>query len=160
MIMQALSVAAVKISCWVIVESFVSRYEDHFYLKRNMNEESVNEEFEIAVNGPNLANSDSVIKKALNRHWEGGCWHFYKPQWLRKWHKVTQQSVLKRMWNTKHNLPFMDKCKIKLQWYIYNMLCIWGLWINSIFFFYYEVWFSEEWFRKLYHFTENISVIR
>ena len=62
MIMQALSVAAVKISCWVIVESFVSRYEDHFYLKRNMNEESVNEEFEIAVNGPNLANSDSVFK--------------------------------------------------------------------------------------------------
>ena len=80
MIMQALSVAAVKISCESIVESFVSRYEDHFYLKRNMNEESVNEEFEIAVNGPNLANSDSVIKKALNRHWEGGCWHFYKPQ--------------------------------------------------------------------------------
>ena len=68
MIMQALSVAAFKISCWVIVESFVSRYEDHFYLKRNMNEESVNEEFEIAVNGPNLANSDSVIKKAMNRH--------------------------------------------------------------------------------------------
>ena len=33
-----------------------------------MNEESVNEEFEIAVNGPNLANSDSVIKKAMNRH--------------------------------------------------------------------------------------------
>ena len=24
-------------------------------------------------------------------------------------------TVLKRMWNTKHNLPFMDKCKIKLQ---------------------------------------------
>ena len=45
-----------------------------------MNEESVNEEFEIAVNGPNLANSDSVIKEAMNRHWEGGCWHFYKPQ--------------------------------------------------------------------------------
>ena len=80
MIMQALSVAAVKISCESIVESFVSRYEDHFYLKRNMNEESVNEEFEIAVNGPNLANSDSVNKEAMNRHWEGGCWHFYKPQ--------------------------------------------------------------------------------
>ena len=47
--MQALSVAAVKISCESIVESFVSRYEDHFYLKRNMNEEYVNEEFEMVL---------------------------------------------------------------------------------------------------------------
>ena len=43
----------------------------------NLNEESVNEEFEIAINGPNLANSDSLIKEAMNKHWE--------------WHKVTQQ---------------------------------------------------------------------
>ena len=68
MIMQALSVAAVKISCEsIIVESFVSRYEDHLHLKRNLNEESVNEEFKIAINGAYLANSDSVIKEAMNR---------------------------------------------------------------------------------------------
>lgn len=106
MIMQALSVAAVKISCESIVESFVSRYEDHFHLKRNLNEESVNEEFEIAVNGPNLANSDSVIKEAMNRHWEGGCWHFHKTTIMEKMAQG-DSTVLKRMLNTKNNLPFM-----------------------------------------------------
>ena len=57
MILQTMAVASVKHSCESILESFVSKYENHFDI-RNVNEESANEEFEIAVNGPNLAHSD------------------------------------------------------------------------------------------------------
>ena len=53
-------VSCVKQSCESVLESFVSRYENHFDLRRTMNEESVNEEFEIAMNGPNLGNCDKV----------------------------------------------------------------------------------------------------
>ena len=61
MIMEAIAVSAVKHSCESILESFVSRYENHFDTRRSTEEVSTNEEFEIAVNGPSLAHSDSVI---------------------------------------------------------------------------------------------------
>ena len=47
-IMQAMAVCAVKHSCESILESFVSRYENHFNCRRNNNELSANEEFEKA----------------------------------------------------------------------------------------------------------------
>ena len=58
MILQTMTVASFKNSCDSILESLVSKYENRFNIKRNVNEESANEEFEIAVNGPNLAHSD------------------------------------------------------------------------------------------------------
>ena len=66
MILQTMAVASVKHSCESILESFVSKYENHFDIRRNVNEESANEEFEIAVNGPNLAHSHSVMFEAMN----------------------------------------------------------------------------------------------
>ena len=56
--MQAIAVSAVKQICKTILESFVSMYENHFDIIRNTNGKSTNEEFEIAVNGPNLANEN------------------------------------------------------------------------------------------------------
>ena len=47
-IMQAMAVCAVKHSCESILESFVSRYENHSNCRRNYNELSANEEFEKA----------------------------------------------------------------------------------------------------------------
>ena len=44
-IMQAMAVCAVKHSCECILESYVSRYENHFDCTRNTNEVSANEEF-------------------------------------------------------------------------------------------------------------------
>lgn len=46
MIMQALAVCAVKHSCESVLESFVSRYENHFD-SRSTNEDATNQEFEI-----------------------------------------------------------------------------------------------------------------
>ena len=71
MIMQGHSVAVVKISC----ESVVGGYEDHFH-KEKFEWRICQRGIWIAVNGPNIANSDSAIKEAMNRHWEGGCWEF------------------------------------------------------------------------------------
>ena len=51
MIMQALAVSSVKVSCESVSESFVSKYECHFDERRNMSEEGANEEFEISIKG-------------------------------------------------------------------------------------------------------------
>ena len=41
------------------MESYVSQYEIHFDERRNVEEYTANEEFEISVNGPKLAHADS-----------------------------------------------------------------------------------------------------
>ena len=55
MIMQAITVYSVKQTVESVLESLVSKYENHFTHNRNMDEEHINEEFEIATNGPCLA---------------------------------------------------------------------------------------------------------
>ena len=59
--MLTIAVASVKHSCESILKRFVSEYENHFDERCNVDETTANEEFAIAVNGPNLANNDSVI---------------------------------------------------------------------------------------------------
>ena len=44
MVLQAMAVASVNHSCESILESFVSRYENHFDMRRNVDEETANEE--------------------------------------------------------------------------------------------------------------------
>ena len=111
MIMQALATSAVKHSCESVLESFVSRYENHFDARRPTNEETANEEFEIACNGPNLANSDGVVCEAMDSYWrkKGSHWHFFRTSVLEKLNRYEGESeVLNRMIKTKNNLPFMN----------------------------------------------------
>ena len=97
-----------KHSCESVLESFVSRYENHFDVRRSTDEDTSNQEFEIAVNGPNLAHCDTVLKKAMNQYWkskskDGGIeWHFVKTS------VIGGSEFLHRMLNTKNNLPFMS----------------------------------------------------
>ena len=37
--------------------------------RRNTKEGATNEEFEIATNGPNIANCNSVVKEAMDHYW-------------------------------------------------------------------------------------------
>ena len=76
MVLHDMAVASVKHSCESILESFVFIYKNHFYERRNGDEVTANEEFEICVNGPNLANSEAVIKEAMDLHWGSKSWHF------------------------------------------------------------------------------------
>ena len=46
-------------------------YENHFDEQRNVKEDTANEEFEISMNGPNLAHFESIIIEELNLYWEG-----------------------------------------------------------------------------------------
>ena len=108
MVLQAMAVASVKHSCESILESFVSKYENHFDVRRNVNEITANEEFEISVNGPNLAHSDAVIIEAMNLHWEGKPWHFH---WTYKEQLINPSgisNVLKHLKSIQNHLPIMD----------------------------------------------------
>ena len=70
---------SVKHSCESILESFVSRYENHFDERRNVDEATaIIEELEICVNGPNLAHYEADLKEAVDLHWGGKSWHFFR----------------------------------------------------------------------------------
>ena len=68
---------------------------------------TANEEFEIAVNGPNLAHADSVIMEAMDLYWGGKPWHFYRSSPLEKLGPGTSDT-LKRLYCDKNSLPIMD----------------------------------------------------
>ena len=114
MIMQAIAVCSVKHSCESVLESFVSRYENHFDARRNTDEDTSNEEFEIAVNGPSLAHCDTVVKEAMDNYWREkskdglGEWHFLRTSVLEKLKKYDTSEVLARKIKKKNNLPFMN----------------------------------------------------
>jgi hypothetical protein len=78
MVLHAVAVASVKSSCESILESFVSQYENHFDERRNVDEQTATEEFEISVNGPSLPHADSVISEAMDLYWKGKPWHFIR----------------------------------------------------------------------------------
>ena len=48
--------------------TFVSHYKNHFDVRRYTNEDTSNQEFEIAVNGPNLAHCDTDVKQAMDQY--------------------------------------------------------------------------------------------
>ncbi len=77
----------------------------YFDYRRNKSEILANEEHEIAVNGPNLANCDSVINEAMRKYWnkKGGQWHFFKQGILEQ-----DSTVLKRIKSTKNKFSFMN----------------------------------------------------
>ena len=111
LIMQALSVCAVKHSCESVLESFVSCYENHFDSRRNTEEGATNEEFEIATNGPNIANYDGVVKEAMDLYWSsrGGSWHFFRSSVVEKLKSFRGDSeVMDRIMSTENSLPFMN----------------------------------------------------
>ena len=90
-----------------ISDFLVSEYENHFDERKNVEENTANEEFEIAINGPNLAHADAVILEAM--YWKGKPWHFYRTSLLEKLvnHSGTSKTM-KRLDYVKKSLPIMD----------------------------------------------------
>ena len=76
LIMQVLSVAMLCNTVESYIESFVSVFECHFDSRRNLNEESMTNEFNIAINGPTLSKADGVLTKALNMYFDSTNWRF------------------------------------------------------------------------------------
>lgn len=54
-----------KQSCESVLESFVSRFENHFDYRRYTDEDASNEEFEIAANGSSFAHCDIVVEATM-----------------------------------------------------------------------------------------------
>ena len=91
------------------MESYVSQYEIHFDERRNVDEHTANEEFEISVNGPKLAHADSVILEAMDLHFKGKAWHFFRSSLIEKLvNPCGTSSTLKRLESEKNSLPIMD----------------------------------------------------
>ena len=108
-VLQAMAVASVKHSCESILESFVSKYENHFDERRNVDEVTANEEFEICVNGPNLAHAESVVKDAMDIHWKNKPWHFFRSSGLEKLVNPTGISkTIRRLIESRNKLSIMD----------------------------------------------------
>ena len=111
MIMQAIAVYSVKQTVESVLESLVSKYENHFTHNRNMDEGNVNEEFEIATNGPCLAFCNSVVEEAMVKYWEGKPWHFFTNSAL---HPINSQlsqrqsKVIRKLKNCHSKFPFME----------------------------------------------------
>ena len=109
MIMQAIAVCCVKQSCESVLESLVLQYEHHFNSNRNMNEDHINEEFFISVNGPNLAHCNSVVEEAMNKYWKQKDWHFYRTSLSDHLKDFDGDSkVLNRLFNEKSKFPFKE----------------------------------------------------
>ena len=93
----------------------MSRYENHFDARRSTDEETSNQEFEIAVNGPSLARCDTVVREAMDNYWREkshdgvGVWHFFRTSVMEKLQIYEENSeVMDRMLGTKNKLPFMN----------------------------------------------------
>ena len=110
----AITVCSIKHSCESVLESFVSRYENNFDERRRTNEDTSNEEFEIASNGPTLAHCEAVVTEAMDSYWRGkskdgtGEWH-HKTLVVEKLYKFEENSeVLNRIIAEKNKLPFIS----------------------------------------------------
>ena len=106
---QAICAAAIKTSVESDVESLVSRYEKHFKVDRQLDEENAEGEMEIAENGPLLVHADRLLKKAMEKYWrsvnQSGEWHFIrkKSEGL-----FIKSKVIDRLKSEKSKLSFMD----------------------------------------------------
>ena len=52
-----------------ILESFVSKYKNLFDLRRNTDEDTSRQEFEISINGPNFDHCNTVVEEAMDASW-------------------------------------------------------------------------------------------
>ena len=82
MVMQAVVAASTKFSVESVLESIVSRYEDHFDKTHSVGEEVALNEMEISINGPSIAHCNSVVRAAMNLYWiakkKSKSWHFVR----------------------------------------------------------------------------------
>ena len=62
-----------------MAESVISIYNQHNNKHINIGEDTADDETFVVYNGPEIGESDDVLKEALNLHFrnkKGGAWHF------------------------------------------------------------------------------------
>ena len=102
---------AVKLAVESVVESLVSRYEQHFTKSRQLEEEHKMQEMEIAENGPILVRAEPVLKEAMQKYWDAhnnGCWHFLRTSRNIKSYEGTEGKTVSKLLKQKSSFPFQD----------------------------------------------------
>ena len=111
-IVHCICTASVKVSVESVVETLVSRYEQHFDSSRQLTEDHALEEMQIAENGPLLQHADSLLDRSMNNYWksnnERGQWHFIRRTEDIRSYTGGSSKVLGKMLDDKSKLPFMD----------------------------------------------------
>ena len=105
---EAILVASRENKVSEIVGQISFQYVDS---RRNTKEGATNEEFEIATNGPNVANCNSVVKEAMDLYWcrRRGTWNIFRSSVIEKLKSSRGDSeVMDRIMNTENNFPFMN----------------------------------------------------
>ena len=99
-------VSALSFSVESIVESIISSYEHRFGPKRTLNEINSDHEMQIYFNGPNIANCDFVVRRVLNKYFDGPKWHFVSGKSIMP--NATLSQTAKRLKTDPIKLPFMN----------------------------------------------------
>ena len=114
-IIHCICTACIKISVESVVESLVSRHENHSDTSRQMSEDHTLEEMLIAENGPLLYHAaDPILRRATDKYLKNkdiklSKWHFVrKTNDIRKYTGGSSK-VIGKILDTKSKLPFMDQ---------------------------------------------------
>ncbi|CAB4032571.1 Hypothetical predicted protein [Paramuricea clavata] len=107
MVVEAIVVAAIKMTVESIAESVISRYNTHNSKLRSMSEEAVNNELWIACNGPELGGADRILSSALSKYFRHGNWHFVTRKGEQS--KLYNSKVINRIISQESRLPFVTQ---------------------------------------------------
>ena len=102
-VVEAIVVAAIKLTVESIAESVISRYNTHNSKLRSMSEEAVNNELWIACNGPELGGADRILSSALSKYFRHGNWHFVTRKGEQS--KLYNSKVINRIISQESRLP-------------------------------------------------------
>ena len=102
-ILHICCVMACKSSCESVVESLVSSYEYASDERKQYKESSINDVFEVIVNGPEVSKCEKICEIAMRNFFGDDEPHFYTKNPLFK-----ESKVLRRLDQVKSSLPFMD----------------------------------------------------
>ena len=110
--MHCICTAAVKVSVESVVETLVSRYEQHFDSSRQLSEDHNLEAMQISENGLLLQHADVLLDRAMTEYWKDnndrGQWHFIRRTEDIRSYTGGSSKVLGKMLDEKSKLPSMD----------------------------------------------------
>ena len=108
-IIHIICYAAVKTSAENVVERLVSRYEKYFKSLRQMDEDHTLQEISIAENALLLHQANPILRRAMNKYWDGRPWLFIRETGYIRTKTGGSSKVVGKLMNEQSKLPFMDQ---------------------------------------------------
>ena len=108
-IIHIICYAAVKTSAENVVESLVSRYEKYFHSLRQMDEDHTLQEISIAENALLLHQANPILRRAMNKYWDGRPWHFIRKTGDIRTYTGGSSKVVGKLMYEQSKFLFMDQ---------------------------------------------------